>query len=876
MDTRQLGHYEILQELGSGATGDVYLARDVRLGREVAIKVLRPDLADDPERLRRFEHEARTASALHHPNIVTIHDIAEADGVHFIVMEYVAGRTLRQLMRSGPLRVRDAVRYAIQMADGLAGAHKAGVVHRDLKPENVLVSHEGLVKIADFGLAKLLEPREASTMTCSADPTSLTAEGHVVGTLPYMSPEQVQGFELDPRSDIYAFGLVLYEMVTGRRAFAQTNSALLVSAIVHDMPEAAGRMMPSLPLELDRLITRAVRKEPDRRFQSAADVRVELQEIADELSSGRVVSVAHAGRSAVAPPRRWLLLATAALVAGGGLTTWLLAPSRAVPDQMPLPVPFTSFPGSEQEPAIAPDGRLVAFVWDRGIEGSAPQLYVKMAGSGDPLQLTRGTAAASQPAWSPDGREIAFLRGASSGGFELCVVPALGGAARQLTHVFPQAYPGLDWSPQHDLFAVVDRGTTSDAESIFLFSIGTGTKRRLTEPPSTGMGDRTPAFSPDGREVAFVRWREAPFTEIFVTPIAGGPLRAVASYRGYVRDLAWRPDGSALVFAAYQSGQVGQLWTVDANGGTPERLAYGELARELAIARQTGSLVYAQTHRDANIWRAPGPLGASGEPLRRIVASSRDDWAPHLSPDGSRLAFASDRTGTTTIWTCASGGEDCTRAVASDGASTPRWSPDGRRLAYSGEVDGNVDAYVVDIQSGVTTRLTDDPAADLPFSWSIDGSWVYFNSDRTGRFEVWVVPAGGGLARQRSTDGGLLPQVSADGRYLYYLKWTSPASIWRMPIDGGAEQLVHQAPLVHTDYALWNGSLLYATPDDDGGLSIRRYDMAADTVLAVARVGPERELGRYGRLAVSPDGRWVFFPREEGRGSDLMIVERAR
>jgi serine/threonine protein kinase len=269
--------------------GEVYRAEDTRLGREVAIKVLREELASQPERLKRFEREARAASALDHPNIVTIHDIAEADGQHFIVMQYVAGRTLGDLMTRGRLELNKTLHYAIQIADGLTRSHQHGITHRDLKPDNIIVTDDGQVKILDFGLAKLTEPAIGSELSTLDIEHPLTQEGRIVGTAPYMSPEQTQGHPVDALSDIFSLGSVLYEMVTGRRAFSGSSTVAVLSAVAHEEPESVSALVPTVPLALERVIHRALRKQPERRFQSVADMRIELLETQEQLATGDVL-----------------------------------------------------------------------------------------------------------------------------------------------------------------------------------------------------------------------------------------------------------------------------------------------------------------------------------------------------------------------------------------------------------------------------------------------------------------------------------------------------------------------------------------------------------------------------------------------------------
>jgi len=284
-----LGPYRILGRLGAGGMGVVYKAQDTRLGRTVAIKVLSAEALPDPERTSRFLQEARAVSALDHPNIVTLYDLAEAEGVHFIVMQYVAGKTLRQLLEHGPLPLDDALSCAMQIADALARVHAIGMVHRDLKPENVMVADEGLVKILDFGLAKLIERSETSGALTLDAKRRETQEGYILGTTPYMSPEQAQGRKVDARTDVFSFGSVLYEMVTGRRAFAGESVAAVLAAVIRGEPTPVTELVPGVPPELDKLISRALRKDVERRSQSMADVRVALAEILEDLESGKSI-----------------------------------------------------------------------------------------------------------------------------------------------------------------------------------------------------------------------------------------------------------------------------------------------------------------------------------------------------------------------------------------------------------------------------------------------------------------------------------------------------------------------------------------------------------------------------------------------------------
>ncbi|MCG6919840.1 MAG: serine/threonine-protein kinase, partial [Acidobacteria bacterium] len=447
---KKLAHYEILQQLGEGGMGVVYKARDTHLDRFVAVKVLPAEKVSDPERRRRFEQEAKSASALNHPNIVTIHDIAEADGVSYIVMEYVAGRTLADVIPRRGLSLSNALAYAIPAADALAAAHAAGIVHRDLKPANVMVGDDGRVKVLDFGLAKLVEADEASSDDALTLATAehKTAEGLLVGTVGYMSPEQAEGKRLDARSDVFSFGAVLYEMLTGQRAFRGDSSASTLAAVLRSEPRPASEVVPDLPREVERIIARCLRKDPARRFQHMDDLKVALQELKEESDSGTLSAVVP---RRVRSHRPWILggLALVAVVAvvAVGLLSLRRGERSAGEAAAPalVPAPLTADPGFEQGPSFSPDGNQVAFFASLDAQPT-PDLYVKLIGGGPPLRLTSDSSANVLPAWSPDGLRIAYLalKPEIPNALSLMLIPALGGAPRRLAEsaVVINAYAG--------------------------------------------------------------------------------------------------------------------------------------------------------------------------------------------------------------------------------------------------------------------------------------------------------------------------------------------------------------------------------------------------------------------------------------------------
>jgi Tol biopolymer transport system component len=839
----RLGSYEITSLLGSGGMGEVYRAKDLKLGRDVAIKVLPKQLAADPERLKRFEREARAASALDHPNIVTIHDIAETDGVHFIVMQYVAGKTLRELMAEGRLDLNTTLRYAIQIADGLSRAHQHGLVHRDLKPDNVMVDEDEQVKILDFGKA-----------------SALTQDGHIVGTAPYMSPEQAQGHRVDARSDVFSVGSVLYEMVTGRRAFSGANTVALLASIVRDEPEKVSTLIPAVPADLEKVVARALRKEPGRRFHSMTDLRVELQEIQEELESGISISAEQVRRAVARPKRRkWVWAASAFVAVGIGAAAWLYIPPPDGTEEYRIR-PLTSLTGMESHPALSPDGKQVAFAWNGG--GDDPDhIYIKLIGEGDPLQLTNGPL-----------REIGRLEA------EVFVIPALGGRERRLgttlvpSHRSDAQASGLDWSPDGRFLATSDRTSAQDEASVFLISTETGEKRRLT-PPHPGTHDVQPAFSPDGKMVAFIRGIPTVQTghQILLQSVDGGEPTLLTVSEGFITDLDWMPDGSALIFAL----DLSSLWRLSTSGGKPERLPFGENAFRVSVARTGSRLAYTEiSYPDMDVWRIPGPAAKEQGPPTKLIDSTRLDWQQAYSPDGTKIAFISERAGSNNLWMCNSNGKNYAQLTDVPVASNPLWSPDGKSLAFVADTegDGNGDMYVLDAEGGFPRRLTDG----APTDWSADGRWIYFIRLQKGSMQLWRIRADGEDRRLVADPrGGAGPaRLSPDGESLYYVPFQLEmrTGIWRIPLNGGEPTLALQG-LHWLTWDFWGRNLIYVNRDDENDHSIELLDLDTRKETRLASVGTVAPVG----FSVSPDGRWILFTRTESEEkSDIILVENFR
>jgi Tol biopolymer transport system component/tRNA A-37 threonylcarbamoyl transferase component Bud32 len=882
-----ISHYRIIEKLGEGGMGVVYKARDTRLDRFVAIKVLPAEKVADPERKERFVQEAKAASSLNHPNIITIYDIGQAEGVDFISMECVVGKTLDQLIPRRGMRLNEALKCAVQIADALARAHSAGIVHRDLKPGNIMVNEHGLVKVLDFGLAKLTEPTSASEDDATRTLRPSTEEGKIVGTVAYMSPEQAEGKKVDARSDIFSFGSVLYEMVTGGQAFHGDTKASTLAAILKDNPRPASQLVDRLPREVERLISRCLRKEVDQRSQHMDDVKIALQELKEESDSG-VLGTADASRP---NPRRrlhWVLSVAAALVIAT-VGVWLLRSKKDVQEAPLVAVPLTSYPGNELWPSFSPDGTQVAFTWD-GEKQDNSDIYVKQIGVEPAYRLTNDPAMDYSPAWSPDGRSIAFLREVSAGKTAIMLIPQRGGSERILAEidgaVHGLAYgPFLCWTPDSRWLVVPTSTTGQRGWGLHLFSRETGEQRPLTNPPIEELGDTAPAVSPDGRTLVFSRISPDYYNvTLWLLRLGEGykPLdREEKIQTGQMTNTsaAWLPDGTEFVFSSGTGTDIGLSRITASKGALPRRISL-DVSAPLApaISRLGNRLAFVTEKDDLNIWRIDlkGPGQKPGLPFP-FISSTQVEYYPAFSPDGRRIAFMSQRSGTDEIWICDSDGSKAAQLTSLGGSAIygPNWSPDGQNIAFTAVQKGmKEDIYSISVNGGTPRRLTTHPAEDKWPYWSHDGKWIYFSSTRSGREEIWKMPSNGGEAVQITRNSGDAPQESPDGKFLYYMKgWPDAVSVWRASVDGNQEAKVLDSVHSEGQWAVGKkGIFFFKTPDKIGHSDISFYEFATGQIRKIVTI--QRPVNNH--IAVSPDGRTILYPQSDESGSVLMLVENFR
>ena len=854
----RLGPYEVLSPLGAGGMGEVYRARDTRLHREVAVKVLPAAVANDPHALARFERETRALASLSHPAILALHDIGREGEVAYAVTELLSGETLRDALRPGPLPWREAVQAAAEIADGLEAAHVRGVVHRDLKPENLFRCSDGRIKILDFGLARaeVLAP-EATT---ESEAPRATSPGALVGTVGYMAPEQLRGLGVDHRADLFAFGCVLHELLTGHRAFQGRTPSEVIAAILREEPSLEDGD-PSVPGAVRQIVLRCLRKSPADRFSSARDVGLALRAILSGSASDLAADVRpRRARRAVA----FVLLGLAA----AACAAWILLRRDSAGLPPLLPRQLTSGAACESEPALSPDGETVAFVAEEG--GRSRVLLVGTEG-GTPLALTDGSARASSPTWMPDGKSL-LCSFEDRGGYAVVKVGRFGGAAQRL--LANARDPAV--SPDGTLVAF-SRPDGNGFSRIHVAPLSKLEEARVVSRAEDGAFEhRQPRFSPDGRTICY-----RDFHGLWLVPVAGGTARRLSPGTASDADPSFDPDGSHVYFSSYRDSTLA-IWRIAIAGGAPERITLGTgMERGPCLSRDGRRLAYATYSEGGALVLVDRATGA-----KTRLEESRLFGMAALDPLGRFVVYSSSRENAFDLWRQPLAGGQfagaATRLTQTRGVATcPSISPDGQWVAYYTVRDENRDIQVVSSLGGEPQPVAPSPAADFLPSWSPDGTKLLFVSDRDGREGVWIVPMKDGRPAgepRRAADAvppaASFPRFLPDGRSLVVtVGETERGDVWVVPPDGAAaRRLTH------------GGTTWWAVPDPatDDYLVLDRSSAGRRTIRALPRGGGEFRAVAWGEpdrpatdivdFDVSTDGRLAVLIEEIRRG-DIWLLE---
>jgi Tol biopolymer transport system component len=836
----KLGAYQILSKLGQGGMGEVYRAHDGKLGRDVAIKTLPGAFARDPERLARFRREARVLASLNHPNIAAIYGLEESGGVDYLVLELVEGETLR-----GTLDVDTALRYAAQVAEALATAHSKGIVHRDLKPANVKVTPEGRVKVLDFGLAKAIwgeqEVQDLSQVTMATGLDTLA--GQVLGTPPYMSPEQARGQPVDRRTDIWAFGCLLYELLTGRRAFRGETLPETVTAILEREPDWDALPFAT-PGKIRELLRKCLEKDASRRLQDLQDARRAIEAV-----------------TARAKAKRWPWIAGSAALAVAviGVFLWTRETSRRPAAlQHAKFTQLTEQPGQETNPSLAPDGK--SFVYASRASGKW-DIYSQRVGGKNPVNLTRDSAADdTQPAFSPDGERIAFRSERDGGG-----IFVMGATGENVKRVTANGYNPA-WSP--DGSAMVFGSSTSDIRhqlpsQLFTVNLSSGEEHLITPQADYAM---QPHWSPHGYRIAC--WRlVGGQRHVWTIPTRGGAYVSVTNGAGLDWNPVWSPDGAYLYFASDRGGSM-NLWRVpiDEKSGKVQ----GELqpvttpspySGYISFARSGRQMAYMQQTRTSNLYRIgfdPSREVTVGQPVP-ITQGSRSDGAPALSPDGEWLVFTSGQN-LSIVRKDGTGLRQLTDGAYSD--RVPAWSPDGKRVAFYSNRSGKFDVWTIGPDGGGLQQLTFVPDGFVVYPvWEPDGRRMIYTIQNRNPFVMeldkpWRAQSPQALPPMDEPGMWFAAQSwSPDGRKLAGIQVRSDGVFMGISVYS-FDTRRHERLTQFGWFPVWLSDSRRLLFHNEADSKIYLVDSRTRKVHEILSAAPNAA-GQ--GSPISPDGRWIYF-----------------
>jgi serine/threonine protein kinase/Tol biopolymer transport system component len=865
----RLGPYEIVVMLGAGGMGEVYRARDTRLGRDVALKILPAQISVDPDRHARFEQEARAAAALNHPNILGIYDVGRDDGRFYIAAELVDGEDLASIVAGGPVSVRRLLDIATQIADGMASAHAAGIVHRDLKPANVMIASDGRAKILDFGLAK----QATHTPQGSSDALTVhqTEAGVILGTVSYMSPEQARGKPTDHRSDQFSFGLVLYEMATGRKAFDKPESVQTMSAIISDEPPPIeAKIPPPLRWTIDRCLS----KEPAGRYESTRDLFHELRSLRDHLSETSTAVTAIAEPAPAARQRRvWLLPAMFLLGVVATLAVIAFRSGPALPDQSAYRfTPFSFEPGGQTSPVWSPDGKAVAYA--ARADAAAPyQVYLRYLESPTPVQLTHMKDNAYPMRWSADGTRIFLF--AQSRPPSIWSIATVGGEPEQV-----MTQPERGTSSKRAIAITPDGRTVAAWQSL---EGGTNTVW-LTSPPGSEPRKYAPEpfasktvrnaptldFSPDGKHLLLIvnagRRDEEMWRLDFPPSGSGGVRQVLPPLRtfGGTPQFAWMPDNRRVVLALEPAPDAAlQLWMADTTSGERHAITSGTSGAGTPAVSPDGQRLILTA--DVGHYDIVSVDLATAVP-RKLIATARNELMPAWAAKQPVMVYVSDRNGPSEIWIHRPDNPDRPIVTARDfrdgttqWLAAPTLSPDASRAIYTRVKEGTTARiWISSVAGGAPIRLTNEDVDEFTGSWSPDGAWFVYCAIGDGKVDLKKVKTTGQatpIVLKRDIPDANVPSWSPDGN------WIATGANLVSP-DGQTTKPLGQRSGAHYMFSA-DGKYVYSIGSDRGPEDLLRIDIATGAETVIGNVGrefrPGSNLSPSIRLSLAPDGKSFIY-----------------
>jgi serine/threonine protein kinase len=874
----RLGVYEVLAPIGAGGMGQVYRARDPRLQREIAVKVLPDIAAADSGRRERFKREALSIAALNHPHIVTIHSVEEADSTLFLTMELVSGRSLADALQPGGLPLARLLTIGIAIADAMAAAHQSGITHRDLKPANIMLgegAQAGRIKVLDFGLAKAIEPGVGSSASDTGNALTITSpartqQGVILGTVAYMSPEQAEGRAVDARSDLFSLGVVLYEMATGQRPFAGETNLSILSSILRDTPRSVTEINAALPRDFERILRRALAKDPERRYQDAKDLRNDLEDLKAALDSGELTSVPAAGQTVV--ERNWsrkLAVAAGALLLGAAALVVVTLRDEVTPTspQPPstgrsladLQVTQLTTSGTAERPTISPDGRYVAYVQHDADEYS---LWLRQTTTTSNVRIVppqRGVTLLGAT-FTPDGTSIDFVRQATGAPAEVWRVPFLGGTPRLF--VADVASP-ISWAPDGRRIAYLrSRFTPTLSSQLMVAAADGGQERQLTSEADPWISlaapwrpSFAPAWSPDGRLIAVAAASFTGSGRVIIVDSEKGSARDIAVPRGTTSGLSWLNGESLVLNQPPQVGGPNQLFRLPYPGGPLSRLTNDPNDYIGASLSGDGSgLVTARRDRRMDVWVGDGGGTTGTEVVRRAPIS-----VERLAWSGNQLLYGTVVSGRPAILRVTPG-QDTADEVVLD-AVTPGATSDGRTIVFvSSSTDSFLDLWKAEANGRRVIRLVPSVTASQVLVTPDERSVIYI-SIVGGTVSIWMVPIDGGTPRKLA-DGGSA-SVSPDGGSMAFADSRASLIVCALP-ECTSRRTIGSAP--------FRGPLSW-TPDGGGVAYAREANiwvqpLGGGTPRQLTRSADRRPIGFF---AWSRDGKRLAITRST-ETNDIVLL----